>query len=189
MKIFKILFFIFLFLYSESYSIEIKSLVKVNEKTITNIDLLKEIKFYEVINKKKINQQEQRLILDQLIDQKIKYLETEKLKININEKILKEKVKLNLNRYDDNIKNSKEINDYIYNKFAIMMKWNSLITSIYASKLEINTNEIKEKIKSNKLKKKDEENLIQLEKQKKINILSKTHFNIIKSKYYIKYIK
>ena len=187
MKIFKIFFLVFLC--TKSYSIEIKSLVKVNEKSITNIDLLKEIKFYEITNKQKINPQDKKIVLDQLIDQKIKYLETKKLGININEKILKERVKINLNRYDDNIKNSEEIYDYVYNKLEIILKWNSLITSIYANKLEINTNEIKEKIKSKKIDKKDEKKLIQLEKQKKINIMSKTHFNIVKSKYYIKYIK
>ena len=66
------------------------------------------------------------------------------------------------------------------------MKWNALITSLYARKLEINTNEIKEIVNSKK-KVTNEEDVIRLEKEKKINILSKTYFNEVKKNYYIKY--
>ena len=188
MKLYKIFILIFLFFFNTtSYAIEIKSLVKVNNNSITNIDLLKEIKFFETINNKKINPQDKRALLERLIDEKIKYLETKKLKININKNELKNRVQLSLDKYEENIKNSKDFYDYIHDKLEISMKWNNLITSFYARKLEINTNEINEVIKSNKFSKIKKENLFKLEKQKKINILSKTHFNLVKKKYYIKY--
>lgn len=190
MNIIRKTFFIYLFFFCySSNSIEITSIVKINESTITNIDLIREIKFFEILNKKKIDQKGEVLILENLIEEKIKNLETQKLKISIDKKRVEEIVNSNLNKYNDEIKNSKEIFSYIQNKIEISMKWNALITSLYARKIEINTNEIKEIINSKNKTELNQKNLINEEKQKKINVLSKTHFNEVKKNYFIKYNK
>ena len=187
MNIFKKIFFIYLLFFCHtSKSIEIISIVKINENTITNIDLMKEVKFLETLNGRKINEKNKINILQNMIDEKIKYLETQKNNISVNKKIVEERVNFNIEKYNDDIKNSKEILNYIKKKIEISMKWNALITSLYARKLEINTNEIKEIVNSKK-KVTNEEDVIRLEKEKKINILSKTYFNEVKKNYYIKY--
>ena len=66
------------------------------------------------------------------------------------------------------------------------MKWNKLITFLFSRKLEINMNEIEENIKNKNIDIKKKEEKIKLEKIKKINILFKTFFNEVKSKYLIK---
>jgi len=181
---------ILLFIYSfPSNSVEIRPLVKINDNVITNVDLFKEIKFLELLSKKKVEENLKKQVLENLIDEKIKDNETHELNIVVDTNEVKKRVNANLNNYTNDLKNSKEIYKYIQNKIEISMKWNNLITSLYSRKLEINTNEIKEKVKSSNNPDINEDYLVKLEKQKKINILSKTHFNLVKKKYYIKYSK
>ena len=77
----------------------------------------------------------------------------------------------------------------MYKKIEISMQWNKLITLLFTNKLEININEIEENIKSKNIDLKNKDEIIKMEKVKKINILSKTHYNKVKQKYLIKKIQ
>lgn len=187
---FFIIIILFIFFSTKLSAIEIKTLATVNDKIITNIDLDQQIKLVEIIYKKKIENYQRKEILDQIITLQIKKYETEKTNINYNETLIEQEVKKIFN----NIKVSKEYADIInikklkqilYENIKTEYVWNRLIVSLYAKNLTVNTKEIDEISKNKKLNKEQIEDLINLEKNKKIQILSKTHFNIIKKKYFV----
>ena len=187
MRLLPIVFIIFF--YNLVNANEIRSIVKVNNYSITNIDLIKEIAFNEILRKRKLNNTEKEVLLSELIEEKIKSIETDKNNIKVKKIDINNRVTQIIQNYKIDEINQKQIREYIFNKVEIAMKWNKLIAILYSKKLEVNMNEIEEKMKIKKIDSKKKEEIIQIEKTKKINIISNTFYNEIKRKYLIKNIK
>lgn len=188
MNIFKIFVFVLLFfnLENSSNSVEIKNLASINNKSITNLDLIQEIKIMELLENVKIKKNDHSFVLQKMIRDKIKAIEIEKNKISIPEKSI-------TNQYDFLKKNKlkekkipKELEKLIMLKIENTYKWNKLVNSIYSNKLAINIDEIEEIMKSQKIPENKRNQIIKIEKNKKLNTFSKTHFNKVKKKYLIK---
>lgn len=192
-------FFFFLFIFillsvtnlkSETSSIVIKNLVSVNNELITNIDLQNEINMYEFLEKKKLETKEYVTILNFLVEKKIKELEVKKRNIQINQRVIDERI-TNINKQLDSLKiekNKKEnIIKFLKQKIILDYKWNTLIFLTYNNSLGLNLNEINEKYKNeNKFIK---EGMLKNETNVKLQSLSKTHYNKIKNSYLIKKFK
>jgi len=167
------------------YANEIKNLASINNSLITSYDLYLEIKLKEEIEGLKIEKKYHSIILQQLINDKIKELEVKEKKIQVDLKQIDLQTQSILNKVaDKNI--SPVLIKKLKNKIKINTSWNRLVISIYRNKLEINMNEIDEILKSKKVKLEEKDNFVLSEKNKKLNIFSKTHFNEIKKKYFIK---
>lgn len=168
---------------------EIRSIVQVDSHSITNIDLIQEIRINEILKNRPLNNSEKKVLLKNLIEEKIKEIETNKNNIRVSEALINERVSKILKNYTLDENNKNKIKKYLFNKVEINMKWNKLIAILFSKKLEINMNEIEENIINKKIDIKRKEEMIRIEKTKKINIISKTFYNKIKKKYLIKNIK
>lgn len=180
----KIKIFNFLFIFFISFNLsanEIKTLASVDNYSITNYDLFFEISVLEKINNNKVPKNYKNLILNQLINEKVKELEVNKNNILISEQIINES--LNRIKKKENINN--DIKKYLSDKIIVNLKWNKLINLKFGNRLGINMNEINEIMNSNKKSVKKDE-IIKLTKNKKINQISLNYFNQIKSNYLIK---
>ena len=182
---FVIIIFSFFFFFPVK-AIEIKSIIQIDNFSITNVDLIKEIRINEILKNKPLSDVEKKVLLKTLIEEKIKEIETDKNNIKVKKATINKRVTQILSNYKLDELNQDKIKKYMFNKVEINMKWNKLITILFSRKLEINMNEIEENIKNKNIDIKKKEELIQLEKIKKINIISKTFFNEVKSKYLIK---
>ena len=187
MKIFHsfILFFI-LFSFVETKSLEIKVLATVNNQAISNYDLFVEIKLQELLNKKPINKSQHRQILQQMIDETIRESEVKKNSISADKKAVNVKTNEILSKFSDEIKLNDQIKFNITSKIENSIKWNNLILNKFRNKIQINTNEIDQIIKSKDLNEQELERVTLIEKNKKLQVFSKTYFNEIKKKYFIK---
>jgi len=181
----KKLILIFFFVITFAQANEIITLAKINNHSITNIDLVNEIEIRKILNNNDFRISKNYL-LQTLIEEKVKELELQKYNINIKEEIVLNELKQILKK--SNIKNkiSDKKKKYMYKKIEISMKWNKLITLLFNNKLEINISEIEENIKSKDINLKNKDEIIKMEKLKKINVLSKTFYNKVKQKYLIK---
>ena len=181
----KKLILIFFFVITFAQANEIITLAKINNHSITNIDLVNEIEIRKILNNNDFRISKNYL-LQTLIEEKVKELELQKYNINIKEEIVLNELKQILKK--SNIKNkiSDKKKKYMYKKIEISMKWNKLITLLFNNKLEINISEIEENIKSKNINLKNKDEIIKMEKLKKINVLSKTFYNKVKQKYLIK---
>ena len=186
MKIIKIIFFFILISVTQVSTQEFRPLVTINNRIITNYDLLLEIKTLEFLNDVKINDKQQPIILQQMINEKIKEIELKNYKLSVSDTLISKKLNLSLQKKNKLI--TKDIKDNIKNKIILQDKWNRLINLKYSQQLYVNTDEINQIIKSKNLKEKDREKIISIEKNKKLNIYSKTFFNQIKVKYLRKYL-
>lgn len=171
---------------TSSNAIEIKNIASVNNYSITNFDLFQEIKIKEALEKKKISKVQHSFVLQIMIQDKIKMLEIDKNKIQIPEQEIQSKLALVLDQSFKNEEISKSLKDLIYKKIKYTSSWNILISQKFANKLTVNMDEIDEIIKSQNLKDGERNKVIELEKNKKLNIFSKTYFNEIKKKYFVK---
>ena len=181
----KYLVLLLLFLISGfSNAKEIRVLATVNNQSITNYDLLIEIQTIEFLNDIKISNQQHSMILQQIINNKIKEIEIQNYKLNINEELVNKNIEEIIKKKNKTINNGIKIN--LKNNFKIQESWNKLINLKYSNKLSINVNEIDQIIISKNLKEKDRNKIINIEKNKKLNIYSKTFFNEIKIKYLVK---
>lgn len=152
----------------------------VDNHPITNIDLNKEINIKKYLENNPNLLIDKNLILEEMIINKIKELEINKNKININENYINEILKKNLIiEVPDLIKNE------IKKKISISNGWSQLINMKFKNKLSINTNEIKERI-STESDRLDKIKILEIEKNKKLNILSQTYYNEIQKKYFVK---
>jgi hypothetical protein len=206
---FLILFLFFIIFLQKTYSREIKNdiVVTVNNLIITELDIIKEINFIKFINKynnsKELDSSTlRRESVNNLINKKIKDIETDTFKIFISEKDIEN----NLYNHQLNLKINKEDLDKFYEKneidrnylkdiVKVDLKWSELINQIYQSRLNINLTEInteieniekKEKIEENKEKLK--EKVILVEKNKLLNKFSEFHLEKIKKKYLINFL-
>ncbi len=187
MKLITIILTIFFF-YSANAN-EIKSIVLVDSYSITNVDLIKEIRVNEILKRKSLNEAEKRILLKNLIEEKIKKIEVDKNNVNVNKDAVNKRVSQILSNYQLNEIDKDKIKKYMFNKVEINMRWNKLITILFSRKLEINMNELEENIKNKNIDIKNKEKLIKIEKTKKINIISNTFYNEVKRKYLIKNIR
>ena len=201
-----ILFAFFVIFFQRTISKEIKNniIVSVNNLIITELDLTKEINFIKFINKYNNSTEPEittlrRQGINNLINKKIKDIETDFFKIFITEK----EIDNNLYNHLSNLKINKEDLDKFYEKneieknylrdsVRIDLKWSELINQLYQNRLNINLTEInteienidkEEKINENKVILK--EKVILAEKNKLLNKFSEFHLEKIKKKYLI----
>ena len=187
MKIFHsfVIFFI-LFSFEKIQGLEIKVLATINNQAISNYDLFIEINSQEILNNRAINKSQHRQILQRMIDEKIKESEVEKNNITADKKAVNIKINEILSQFSDEVKLDDQIRSNIKSKIENSIKWNNLILIKFRDKIEINTNEINQIIKSKNLKEQEKDRIALLEKNKKLQVFSKTYFNELKKKYFIK---
>ena len=187
MKIFhSFVFFLILFSFVKTKSLEIKVLATVDNQAISNYDLFIEIKSQELLNNRAINKSQHREILRQMIDQSIRESEVKKNNIAADKKTVNMKLNEILSQFSDEIKLDNQIKSNIKSKIENSIKWNNLILIKFRNKIEINTNEIDQIIKSKDLNGQERDRITVLEKNKKLQVFSKTYFNEVKKKYFVK---
>ena len=186
MKLIKFLLILyFLNILSISHSQDIISLVVINNEIITNYDLNLELKRKKILEKKEINETEAKETLQQLIDEKIKFLEVEKKDITINNNAIKSRLNEIIEK--NNLQNiNQELKLYIQNKISLNLRWNKLINNKFQRQIEININEVNEIMKSRNIDQKNFDKIVNQEKNKKLNIFSKIYLNEIKKEFLIK---
>ena len=201
-----VLFAFYVLFFQKTNSKEIKNniIVSVNNLIITELDLTKEINFIKFINKYNNSTGPEiatlrREGINNLINKKIKDMETDFFKIFISEK----EIENNLNNQLSNLKINKEDLDKFYEKneieknylkdsVRIDLKWSELINQLYQNRLNINLTEINTEIENIEKVEKIEENkdilkekVILNEKNKLLNKFSEFHLEKIKKKYLI----
>jgi len=201
-----VLFVFFVLFFQKTNSKEIKNniIVSVNNLIITELDLTKEINFIKFINKYNNSTGPEiatlrREGINNLINKKIKDMETDFFKIFISEK----EIENNLYNQLSNLKINKEDLDKFYEKneieknylkdsVRIDLKWSELINQLYQNRLNINLTEINTEIenieKVDKIVENKEilkEKIILTEKNKLLNKFSEFHLEKIKKKYLI----
>ena len=158
----KIQFFlliIFLILSENTYALENKILIKVNNEIITSLDINSEINYLIALNKNIENLDKEKkynIAKNSLIRERIKKIEILNYvkKIEIEEKISDEILKSTYSRLGINSKAEflKYIKNYnidintIVKKVSIEMLWNQLIVSKFSDKIKINKDQLKNKI-------------------------------------------
>jgi hypothetical protein len=164
----------------------------------------KEIKFIQFINKYNNSTEPEietlrRQSINNLINKKIKDIETDFFKIFIPEKEIENNLynllsNLKINREDlDKFYEKNEIEkNYLKDSVRIDLKWSELINQLYQNRININLTEITTEIENiDKIEKNKEnkeilkENVILAEKNKLLNKFSEFHLEKIKKKYLI----
>jgi len=201
-----VLFAFYVLFFQKTNSKEIKNniIVSVNNLIITELDLTKEINFIKFIYKYNSSTEPEiatlrRESINNLINKKIKDMETDFFKIFISEK----EIENNLYNQLSNLKINKEDLDKFYEKneieknylkdlVRIDLKWSELINQLYQNRLNINLTEINTEIENIQKVEKIEENkdilkekVILNEKNKLLNKFSEFHLEKIKKKYLI----
>ena len=167
----------------------------VNDKIITNVDLLKEMKLIKILNNLDSSNNDINLknfALDNLINEIVKEEELKKNEIKIDKKIADQHYKkLIYELKSKNFNISKQIDEEIYKKILLDYKWNTLISDKFRWKINININEIDEKLKNSN---NDENKIISLrneminkEKNKKLEIYSLNYLATLKKNSLIKF--
>lgn len=201
----KIFFFSILILILYSFSAKSLSnnvIVTIDNIIITELDFKKELDFIKFINKEEIDTNSAKIkkeIIESLIDRKIKKIEVDNAKIEINEKEIENYLynyfisnKINDEMLNDFYKKYQLENDYLKNIISIDSRWIKMIRQIYESRININLTEVNEEIKKKNLSVEDSEKLrnqiISSEKNKILNKFSATHLEKSKRKYLIKFL-
>ena len=199
-----ILFFvaIFLLLFNNVKSKELYNnvIASIDNSIITELDLNKEINFIKFITKSQDNSKLDSLksqSLQNLIDRKIKNIESDNLKVEVTE----QEVEINLYNYLTNKKiNSEELNvffkqheiedDYLKNIVKTDMRWSKLIQNTYANRVNVNLTEIDKEISKESGNSTDNEKLknelIFSERNVLLNKIAASHLEKSKKKYLIK---
>ena len=199
-KIFLLIFFVFILTKSEAKQLSNNVIVSIDNLIITNLDINKEINFLKFINKDHNNNNPMLLkneIVNNLIDRKIKDIETNNFKIEVSEK----EIEINLYNYLETIKINDEIlnsfynqneieKDYLKNIIKIDMKWLKLVRQLYEGRLTVNLTEVNKELEKKQNNSADDEKLkrqlIITEQNKLLNKFSITHLEKSKKKYLIK---
>jgi len=193
-----LIFFTFYFLLTHPLKSEqYKIIVSINDKIITNLDLKNEIEILKILNNNPNLKYSQiyNPALNGLIDAKIKQIETEKNKINIENEIVEKYFEIFLKNSQYKRENISEFRiNIIKEKIKIDLAWNKLISNLYTWKVNINMNEIESKINNILKEEKNQNNakeiksqLINEETNKKLNVFSRYHFLKVKKEMMIKY--
>ena len=156
-KIFFTLMIIFFFNFN-SYSIENKIILKINNLIITSIDLAEEEKYLSILNPNLLSLDKDKLEIvakTSLIREKIKEIEISNHKLNpIDDKYIENVIrsiynKIGINNKKDfiNYVESKNL-DYenIKNKLKIEAQWNQIIINKFLNELKIDEKKIKKEI-------------------------------------------
>jgi len=201
-KIFLLIFFVFFLTNSEAKQLTNNVIVSIDNTIITDLDINKEINFLKFINKDQaVNKPEllKKEIVNNLIDRKIKDIETNYFKIEVSEK----EIEINIYNYLERIKINNEIinsfynqneieKDYLKNIIKIDMKWSKLIRQLYESRLNVNLTEVNKELEKEQNNSVDDEKLkrqlIITEQNKLLNKFSATHLEKSKKKYLIKFL-
>ena len=145
---------LFVFLTTVSFSEQkLKVLATINNESITNIDLLNEIKIIQVLNKEKnINfesENTKQIALTNIVNEILKNLEVNTLEIKANKNLIDEQYSKLINTLGEN-KNqvSAILREKIYQKIELDNRWNSLILQQYSWKTSVNMKEIDQKLKT-----------------------------------------
>jgi hypothetical protein len=167
------------------------------DKIITNIDLKNEIEILNILNNNQNHKYSQiyNPALNGLIDAKIKQIETEKNKVNIENEIVEKYFEIFLKNSQYKKENISEFRiNIIKEKIKIDLAWNKLISNLYTWKVNINMNEIESRIDNILKEEKNQNNakeiksqLINEETNKKLNVFSRYHFLKVKKEMMIKY--
>jgi len=193
-----LIFFTFYFLLTHPLKSEqYKIIVSINDKIITNLDLKNEIEILKILNNNPNLKYSQiyNLALNGLIDSKIKQIETDKNKVNIENEIVEKYFEIFLKNSQYKRENISEFRiNIIKEKIKIDLAWNKLISNLYTWKVNINMNEIESRIDNILKKEKNQNNakeiksqLINEETNKKLNVFSRYHFLKVKKEMMIKY--
>ena len=193
-----LIFFTFYFLLTHPLKSEqYKIIVSINDKIITNLDLKNEIEILKILNNNPNLKYSQiyNLALNGLIDAKIKQIETEKNKVNIQNEIVEKYFEIFLKNSQYKKENISEFRiNIIKEKIKIDLAWNKLISNLYTWKVNINMNEIESRIDNILKEEKNQNNakeiksqLINEETNKKLNVFSRYHFLKVKKEMMIKY--
>jgi hypothetical protein len=201
-KIFLLLLFILFLNNSEAKQLTNNVIVSIDNSIITDLDINKEINFLKFINKEQVANNAEMLkkeIINNLIDRKIKDMETNYLNIEVSKKEIENNLYNYLERTkisSENLKtfyNQNEIeDDYLENIIKIDMKWSKLVRQMYQSRLDVNLTEVNKELEKEQKNSEDEEELkkklIISEQNKLLNKLSTTHLEKSKKKYLIKFL-
>lgn len=163
----------------------------INNKTITNIDILNEIQIIKILNKDFNNINFQQAAMTNLINEILQIEEIKKFNINIEENLIKKKYLEFASSLNTPI--NEKLEKRIYEKIKIESEWNRLVSKKFSWNLNVNIDEIDEKIKKEEKKFKDKndeiqykEKLILLEKNKKFQVYSINYINSLKKNALIK---
>ena len=91
---------LFIFFFCTVNANEIRSIVQVDNYSITNVDLLNEIRINEILRQKKLNDTEKKILLKNLIEEKIKKIETSKNNILVDEPKINKRVLQIMSNYN-----------------------------------------------------------------------------------------
>ncbi len=167
-KKFKTLVFIlFYFNFLILFAYENKIIAKINDKVITSYELKNKILTTLTLANEEINQENinksKPLVLNTLIDLKIKENEIKKYKIKISELELKNNLKIFTSTNLEDFENQFQFNNLNFELFKkdleTELAWRKLVFFLFSKKIEINDAEIdfelKQFLKSNKAKNKE----------------------------------
>jgi hypothetical protein len=200
--IFFFLFIIFNVNNSEAKQIASNVLITIDNSIITDADINKEINFLKFLENnqiKKNNEIFKEIAIKNLIDRKLKDMETDFYKIKISEKELEDKLynylesmKIN-NENLNSFYNQNEIEkDYLRKIISTEIKWSKLISQLYENKLNVNLTEIQRKLETQSITNENSEKiknqLIVLEKNQLLNKFAAIHLEKSKKKYLIKFL-
>ena len=179
---------LFAYTNTDTNATEVKNIAIINNTTITNIDLEKEIELIKILNDEKNFSYNEisNAALNNLIEETLKREEINKNNIYINLNDLNKDFNNFINRKKNNKLTYDPFSKILYNKIKIDYEWNALIMKDYSNNIDINMDEIDKKISQLNLSKevidKEKEKMINQEKNKKISIYSKFRLNKIKNK-------
>lgn len=190
-----IIFFIFTFKTEHLHALEIKIIAKVDEVIITNQDLRKEKVILNYLFNNKIDENSlDKIALENLIETNIKRLEIKKNNILISDserdKFLKIVLKNNNKSLDDfRLKTKNKFYEiHLKDKIKTEISWNKLVLNKFSNNISINLDEVIAKTINENNSSKKIDILILDEKNKKLQSISETYFNEIKTKTLIKFL-
>jgi len=199
-KYFSLIIFFILINNSEARDFTNNVLAAIDNVIITEVDLNKEINFVKFITKSNNHTDIDYLrseSLRNLIDRKIKIIETSNFNIDVPPK----EIEINLYNYLNNQKiTSEELNiffknyeiedDYLKNIIITDIKWSKLIMNLYINRININLTEINKDLSKESQSSVDNEKLktelVTSERNMLLNKFSSSHLEKSKKKYLIK---
>jgi hypothetical protein len=199
-KYFSLIIFFILINNSEARDFTNNVLAAIDNVIITEVDLNKEINFVKFITKSNNHTNIDYLrseSLRNLIDRKIKIIETSNFNIDVPPK----EIEINLYNYLNNQKiTSEELNiffknyeiedDYLKNIIITDIKWSKLIMNLYINRININLTEINKDLSKESQSSVDNEKLktelVTSERNMLLNKFSSSHLEKSKKKYLIK---
>lgn len=172
----------------ESSAKEIINLLSVNNIVITNYDFEKYNEMIKITQKRNYNKQ---FLINYIINEKIKEIELEKMKIKIDENQIEKLTKNfvnNLGEDFDKLENDKknEVEHFVKNSIRLNEKWNEFVNIKFSRNFKINIDEVNKIAVDNNLNKEQKEKLKVIEINKKLISFSNSLFEEIKRDYYIK---